>query len=95
MAGRPGMYRGDRRRKEDARKAKQEAKKARKAERKETGESGPEMGEAAEALGQGAVEWVWFSPSKGRTLATSSDEPPNVPGVDDWTLVSGPPAQQS
>ena len=95
MAGRPGMYRGDRRRKEDARKAKQEAKKARKAERKETGESGPEMGEAAEALGQGAVEWVWFSPSKGRTRTTSSAEAPNVPGVDDWTLVSGPPAQQS
>jgi len=79
------MYRGDRRRKEDARKA----------ERKETGETGPEMGEAAAALGQGAVEWVWFSPSKGRTLTTSSAEAPNVPGVDDWTLVSGPPAQQS
>lgn len=95
MAGRPGMYRGDRRRKEDARKAKQEAKKARKAERKETGESGPEMGEAAEAFGQGEMEWVWFSPSKGRTLTTSSAEAPNVPGIDDWTLVSGPPAQQS
>ena len=95
MAGRPGMYRGDRRRKEDARKAKQEAKKARKAERKETGESGPEMGEAAEALGQGRVEWVWFSPSKGRTLTTSSAAAPDVPGVDDWTLVSGPPAQEA
>ena len=95
MAGRPGMYRGDRRRKEDARKAKQEAKKARKAERKETGESGPEMGEAAEGLGQGEMEWVWFSPSKGRTLTTPSAEAPNVPGIDDWALVSGPPAQQS
>jgi len=41
------------------------------------------------------MEWVWFSPSKGRTLTTSSAEAPNVPGVDDWTLVSGPPAQQS
>ena len=95
MARRPGMYRGDRRRKEDARKAKQEAKKARKAERKETGESGPEMGEAAEALGQGRVEWVWFSPSKGRTLTTSSAAAPDVPGVDDWTLVSGPPAPEA
>ena len=95
MAGRPGMYRGDRRRKEDARKAKLEAKKVRKAERKETGESGPEMGEAPEALGQGAVEWVWFSPSKGRTFTTSSVEAPKVPGIDDWTLVSGPPAQQA
>jgi len=94
MAGRPGMYRGDRRRKEDARKAKQEAKKARKAERKETGESGPEMGEAAAARDQGETEWVWFSPSKGRTLTTSSEAAPDVPGVDDWTLVSGPPAQE-
>ena len=87
------MYRGDRRRKEDARKAKQEAKKARRAERKETGTSGPEMGEAAAA--DGSLEWVWFSPSKGRTLTTSSAAAPDVPGVDDWTLVSGPPAQGS
>ena len=64
------MYRGDRRRKEDARKAKQEAKKARRAERKETGTSGPEMGEAV--AGDGTLEWVWFSPSKGRTLTTTS-----------------------
>jgi hypothetical protein len=92
MAGRPGMYRGDRRRKEDARKAKQEAKKARRAERKETGTSGPEMGEAV--AGDGSVEWVWFSPSNGRTLTTTSAEPPNVAGVDDWTLVSGPPPAQ-
>ena len=61
MAGRPGMYRGDRRCKEDARKAKQEAKKARKAERKETGESGPEMGEAAEGtLVRVANAWLEF-----------------------------------
>jgi hypothetical protein len=53
------------------------------------------MGQAAEVLGQGEMEWVWFSPSKGRTLTTSAAEPPNVPGVDDWTLVSGPPANQS
>jgi hypothetical protein len=87
------MYRGDRRRKEDARKAKQEAKKARRAERKETGTSGPEMGEAA--VGQESVDYVWFSPSNGRTLTTTSAEPPAVPGVDDWTLVSGPPAGQA
>ena len=95
MAGRPGMYRGDRRRKEDARKAKQEAKRARKAERKETGESGPEMAEAVDVVGQTETEWVWFSPSKSRTVTTSSAEPPSVEGVDDWTLVSGPPIQQS
>src|SRR6267142_817682 len=77
MAGRPGMYRGDRRRKEDARKAKQEAKKARRAERKETGTSGPEMGEAV--AGDGSLEWVWFSPSKGRTLTTASARAPRGP----------------
>ena len=44
----PGMYRGDRRRKEDQRKAKLEAKKARKAERRETGTSGPEIADQAE-----------------------------------------------
>jgi len=52
------------------------------------------MGEAAAARDQGETEWVWFSPSKGRTLTTSSEAAPDVPGVDDWTLVSGPPAQE-
>lgn len=47
MSPHPGMYRGDRRRKEDQRKAKQEA--------------------------------------KGKTA-------PAVDGIDDWTLVSEPPA---
>jgi hypothetical protein len=92
MAGRPAMYRGDRRRKEDQRKAKQEAKRARKAERKESGTSGPEMAEA-EPLAAGApTEYVWFSPSKGRTLTTQSASPPVVPGIEDWTLLSEPPA---
>jgi hypothetical protein len=91
MAGRPAMYRGDRRRKEDQRKAKQEAKRARKAERKESGTSGPEMAEV-EAPGLGSTtEYVWFSPSKGRTLTTASAAPPAVPGIEDWTLVSEPP----
>ena len=91
MAGRPAMYRGDRRRKEDQRKAKQEAKRVRRAERKESGTSGPEMGEAPTADGGGSVEFVWFSPSKGRTLTTPSSSPPVIVGVDDWTLVSEPP----
>jgi hypothetical protein len=85
------MYRGDRRRKEDQRKAKLEAKKARKAERRESGTSGPEIEEPQE----GAVartEFVWFSPSKGRTLTTSSAAPPLVDGIDDWMLISEPPA---
>jgi len=95
MARRPGMYRGDRRRKEDQRKAKQEAKRTRRAERKESGTSGPEMG-AAPVVETGApTEFVWFSPSKGRTLTTRSFSPPSVDGTDDWTLVSDPPRPQS
>lgn len=87
---RPGMYRGDRRRKEDQRKAKQDAKRARKAERRESGTSGPEIGEAAGVNGQGSKEFVWFSPSKGRTLTTTTAATPTIEGVDDWTLVSDP-----
>jgi hypothetical protein len=88
----PGMYRGDRRRKEDQRKAKQEAKKARKAERRESGSSGPEIAEPVEPAAGAAVEFVWFSPSKGRTLTTSSKAAPVVEGIDDWMLLSEPPA---
>jgi len=85
------MYRGDRRRKEDQRKAKQEAKRARKAERKESGTSGPEMAEAEPLRPDSPTEYVWFSPSKGRTLTTQSASAPVVPGIEDWTLVSEPP----
>ncbi|MEX2222481.1 MAG: hypothetical protein WEG40_11855 [Candidatus Rokuibacteriota bacterium] len=85
------MYRGDRRRKEDQRKAKQEAKRARKAERRESGASGPEIGESAATNGQGGPkEFVWFSPSKGRTLTTATAAVPTIDGVDDWTLLSDP-----
>jgi len=87
---RPGMYRGDRRRKEDQRKAKQDAKRARKAERRESGASGPEIAEAAATNGQGAKEFVWFSPSSGRTLTTTTASRPTTEGVDDWTLLSDP-----
>ncbi|MGH7383690.1 MAG: hypothetical protein ACREKG_00825 [Candidatus Rokuibacteriota bacterium] len=87
---RPGMYRGDRRRKEDQRKAKQEAKRARKAERRESGTSGPEIEAAAGTNGQGPKEFVWFSPSKGRTLTTTTAALPTIDGVDDWTLLSDP-----
>jgi len=86
---RPGMYRGDRRRKEDQRKAKQDAKRARKAERRESGASGPEI-EAAGASGPGSKEFVWFSPSKSRTETTTTASMPVVEGVDDWMLVSDP-----
>ena len=87
---RPGMYRGDRRRKEDQRKAKQDAKRARKAERRESGASGPEIEAAGVNGGQGSKEYVWFSPSKGRTLTTTTAATPTIEGVDDWTLVSDP-----
>ena len=87
---RPGMYRGDRRRKEDQRKAKQEAKRARKAERRESGVSGPEIEQPARPNGQGAREFVWFSPSQGRTLTTTTASPPSSESVDDWTLLSDP-----
>jgi hypothetical protein len=86
------MYRGDRRRKEDQRKAKQEAKRARKAERRENGATGPEMGEPLTAGGGESTEFVWFSPSKGRTVITPSAAPPTVDEIDDWTLISEPPA---
>ncbi len=92
---RPAMYRGDRRRKEDQRKAKQEAKRVRKAERKESGTSGPEMGEVQVSGPESTTEYVWFSPSKGRTLTTQSASAPMVPGIEDWTLVSEPPRQKS
>jgi hypothetical protein len=88
----PGMYRGDRRRKEDQRKAKLEAKKARKAERRESGSTGPEIEEAPAPDATAATEFVWFSPSKGRTLTTNSAAPPVVDGIDDWMLLSEPPA---
>src|SRR5262249_25535829 len=94
MAGRPAMYRGDRRRKEDQRKAKQEAKRARKAERKESGVSGPEIDEVASPTGETTTEYVWFSPSKARTVTTESSSPPVVPGIEDWTLVSEPPRRE-
>lgn len=94
MARRPGMYRGDRRRKEDARKAKQEAKRQRRLERKESGTSGPEIEAVPDAAGQQAaalVEYVWFSPSKNRTLATRTAAPPVIEGIDDWILLTEPP----
>ena len=87
---RPGMYRGDRRRKEDQRKAKQDAKRARKAERRESGVSGPEIEQVASTNGQGAKEFVWFSPSSGRTLTTTNASLPTTDGVDDWMLLSDP-----
>ena len=48
---------------------------------------------AGGSAGGGAVtEFVWFSPSKGRTLTTSSKAAPLVEEIDDWMLLSEPPA---
>jgi hypothetical protein len=90
MAQRRQMYRGDRRRKEDQRKAKQEAKRARKAERRESGSSGPEIVEAASLPGQNPAEFVWFSPSSGRTVTTTTASVPSMHGAEDWTLLADP-----
>jgi hypothetical protein len=90
MAARPRPYGGDRRRKEEARKAKQEAKRQRRLERKGAGTSGPEIETPAEP-GAAPVEYVWLSPSSNRTVTTRTAARPNVPGVDDWVLLSAPP----
>ena len=90
MAQRRTMYRGDRRRKEDQRKAKQEAKRARKAERRESGRGGPEIDEAARLPVGNPTEFVWFSPSSGRTVTTATASAPSVHGTDDWTLLGDP-----
>jgi hypothetical protein len=89
----PGMYRGDRRRKEEARKAKQEAKRQRKLERKESGSSGPEIEELPDQLQQDAApaEYVWFSPSRNRTMITRSASSPVIEGASDWILLTEPP----
>ena len=91
MARRRGMYQGDRRRKEDARRTKQEAKRQRKLERKETGTSGPEIEALPDPLTPvaGPTGYVWFSPSKNRTLTTQFSAPPA--DGHDWVLLSGPP----
>ena len=93
MARRRGMYQGDRRRKEDARRTKQEAKRQRKLERKDSGSSGPEMAELPDpsAPVAGSTGYVWFSPSKNRTLTTQSSAPPAE--GHDWVLVSEPPKE--
>ena len=93
MARRPGMYRGDRRRKEDARKAKQEAKRQRRLERKESGTSGPEVEALPDPTQQAEApaEYVWFSPSKNRTLTTRTAARPVADGSDDWILLAEPP----
>jgi len=93
MAGRPWIYRSDKRRKEEVRKAQREAKRRRRLERAASGRSGPEVEElpTADAQAQGPSEYVWFSPIRNRTLTTSTASRPVIDGPDDWILLSGPP----
>jgi hypothetical protein len=80
-------YGFDRRQREAVRKSRQETKTARKAERATQGEVGPEMGSAADA-GVPVGQWEWFSPSRGRVVATEPRQRPAAEGVDDWVLMT-------
>jgi hypothetical protein len=80
-------YGFDRRQREAIQRSRQEAKRARKAERATEGAAGPEMGDSQE---QGAPvgQWEWFSPSRGRVIATEPKQRPVADGVDDWQLLT-------
>jgi hypothetical protein len=80
-------YGFDRRQREATQRSRQEAKRARKAERATQGAAGPEMG-AAEDAGAPAGQWEWFSPSRGRVMATEPNQRPVADGVDDWQLLT-------
>jgi hypothetical protein len=77
----------DRRQREATQRSRQEAKRARKAERATQGAAGPEMG-AVEDVGAPAGQWEWFSPSRGRVIATEPNQRPVTDGVDDWQLLT-------
>jgi len=90
------MYRGDKRRKEEARKAQQEAKRQRRLERAASGQSGPEIEELPPAgQAQGPPEYVWFSPSRNRILTTPTESRPVTDPPDDWILLTEPPKPAS
>jgi hypothetical protein len=80
-------YGFDRRQREAVKKSRQEAKTARKAERATQGEAGPEMGDAPDS-GPPPGQWEWFSPSRGRVVATEPKQRPAADGVDDWQLLT-------
>ena len=84
---RGGHYGFERRRRADIQKAKQEAKRQRKTERAESGAVGPEVGEAQDA-GPPAGMWEWFSPSRGRTVASTAGARPDPEPPDDWILLT-------
>lgn len=80
-------YGFDRRQREAIQRSRQEAKRARKAERATEGAAGPEMGTSQEP-GAPAGQWEWFSPSRGRVIATEPKQRPAAEGVDDWQLLT-------
>ena len=79
-------YGFERRQRETIRRTRQEAKRERKAERTQ-GEGGPEMGTAPET-GAPAGQWEWFSPSRGRVMATAEKQRPVADPPDDWVLLT-------
>jgi hypothetical protein len=87
-------YGFDRRQREATRKSRQEAKSARKAERATQGEAGPEMGDAADT-GAPVGQWEWFSPSRGRVVATEPRQRPSGEGADDWVLMTDVAADEA
>lgn len=80
-------YGFERRRKEAVRRTRQEAKRERKAERAGQGEAGPEMGAAPE-IGPPPGQWEWFSPSRGRVVATEPRQRPEGEAPNDWVLLT-------
>lgn len=80
-------YGFERRQREAARRNRQEARRERKAERDAQGETGPEMG-AAENTAPPPGQWEWFSPSRGRVVATAAGQRPAGEVPDDWTLLT-------
>lgn len=80
-------YGFERRRRDQLRRAKQEEKRLRKTERTEAGVAGPEMGEAPESAAPQGV-WEWFSPSRSRTVTSSTGSRPAPEEPDDWILLT-------
>lgn len=81
-------YGFERRQKDAIRRTRQEAKRERKAERAaEGGIAGPEMGEAPDTSPPPG-QWEWFSPSRGRVVATGEGQHPESEAPDDWVLMT-------
>jgi hypothetical protein len=80
-------YGFERRQRETIRRTRQEAKRERKAERAGQGATGPEMG-IPEDAGAPPGQLEWFSPSRGRVVATDKGQRPAGDSPDDWVLLT-------